>query len=73
MNACAPEHTSCTHRHPDPVWRAKMGMFRTCDDIDEAKASRDTVSLANARTSMDDYRLALSMALGKSCDRNGYV
>lgn len=54
------------------VWAAKCGMFRTCDDIDQAKAKHDPVLIANARTSMDDYRLALSLALGKSCDRNGY-
>lgn len=54
------------------VWDAKMGMFRTCDRIDEAKAQHDPVLIADARTSMDDYRVALSLALGRTCDRNGY-
>ena len=57
---------------PDPVFAAKLGMFRTCDDIDNAKERHDPVAIANARTSMDDYRLALAMALGRPCDRNGY-
>lgn len=54
------------------VWEAKMGMFRTCDDIDEAKARHNPVLIADARTSMDDYRVALSLALDRTCDRNGY-
>lgn len=60
-----------SNRRPG-VWAAKRGMFRTCDEIDEAKAKHDPVLIANARTSMDDYRLALSLALGRSPDRNGY-
>lgn len=59
-------------RVSDPAWRAKMGMFRTSDRIDEAKEGRDPVLVADARTSMDDYRLALAIALGRNCDRNGY-
>ena len=58
----------------DPVARAaKYGMFRTCDRIDSAKAAHDDVLLADARTSMCDYRLALSLALGNRCDRNGFT
>lgn len=54
------------------VWEAKRGMMRTCDVIDEAKQRRDRVAMADARTSMDDYRVALSLALGRTPDRNGY-
>lgn len=50
---------------------AKYGMFRTCDRIDAAKP--DQVLIADARTSMCDYRLALALSLGKSCDRNGFT
>lgn len=53
--------------------RARRGMFRTCDRIDTAKQRQDKVALADARTSMCDYRLALSLALGNPCDRNGYT
>lgn len=58
----------------DPVvWAAKMGMFRTCDVIDKAKERNDPVLVADGRTSMCDYRLALSLALGRiNIDRNGY-
>jgi len=47
-------------------------MFRTCDVIDEAKSRHDGVLIADARTSMCDYRLALALALGGTPDRNGY-
>ena len=68
-------------RRRDPVWAAKMGMFSTCDRIDEAKGydgvrlarPADPVLVADAQTSMCDYRLALSIALGRTCDRNGYA
>lgn len=33
---------------------------------------RDPVALADLRTSMDDWRAALSLAIGRRCDRNGY-
>ena len=49
---------------------ARFGMFRICDRIDEAR--HDRVLVADARTSMCDYRLALSLALGRPCDRNGF-
>lgn len=53
---------------------ARRGMFRTSDRIDAAKARHDAVALADARTSMSDYRLALCAALGRTdCDRNGFV
>lgn len=52
---------------------ARRGMFRTCDRIDVAKAKHDRVLLADARTSMSDYRLALAQALGRPCDRNGFT
>jgi len=65
------------------AWAAKRGMFRTCDRIDEAKGrsggwgtgKADPVAVADARTSMDDYRCALTIALGHAdvADRNGYV
>jgi hypothetical protein len=55
----------------DVVTRAKFGMFSTCDRIDEARGN--PVLVADARTSMCDYRLALALALGKTCDRNGYT
>lgn len=61
-----------SNRRPG-VWVAKMGMFRTCDVIDRAKEKHDPVLIANARTSMNDYRVALSLALGQPCDRNGYT
>lgn len=48
-------------------------MFRTCDPIDAAKAKHDPVLIADARGSMCDYRIALAVALGRDCDRNGYV
>ena len=57
----------------DAAARARHGMFRTCDRIDAAKARHDAVLIADARTSMCDYRLALATALGRPCDRNGYV
>lgn len=52
---------------------ARHGMFRTCDRIDVAKARHDAVLIADARTSMSDYRVALALALGRACDRNGFV
>jgi len=51
---------------------ARRGMFRTSDRIDLGKLRADPVALADARTSMSDYRLALSLALGQPCDRNGF-
>lgn len=51
---------------------ARRGMFRTCDRIDAAKARHDEVLIADARTSMSDYRVALAQALGRVCDRNGF-
>lgn len=51
---------------------AYLGMCSTSGRIDEAKERRDPVALADARTSMCDYRVALSLAIGKDCDRNGY-
>lgn len=65
---------------PTPVTAAKLGMFRTSDRIDEANGydgvrkvrAVDPVALADARTSMCDYRVALAIALGRSPDRNGY-
>ena len=47
-------------------------MFSTCDRIDTARRKMDPVSIADARTSMSDYRMALVLALGLDCDRNGY-
>lgn len=64
------------------VWAARRGMFRTSDRIEAAQgwegvrylpAKRDPVLIADARTSMCDYRVALALALGRTCDRNGYV
>lgn len=52
---------------------ARNGMFSTCDRIDRAKAAHDPVVVADARTSMCDYRVALAQALGNPCDRNGYL
>lgn len=54
-----------------PALRAKYGMFNTCDRIDAAHGDR--VLVADARTSMSDYRIALAQALGKRCDRNGFT
>lgn len=56
-----------------PVRCARNGMFRTSDLIDIAKARQDRVLLADARTAMSDYRLALAAALGTPCDRNGFT
>ncbi len=52
---------------------AYLGMCRTSDRIDTARARHDLVAAADARTSMSDYRVALALALGKPCDRNGYT
>lgn len=46
-------------------------MFRASDRIDTAKAKHDQVLIADARTFMSDYRIALAVALGRGCDRNG--
>jgi hypothetical protein len=54
-----------------PTQAAKFGMFRTCDRIDDARGN--PILIADARTSMCDYRVALAQALGKPCDRNGYT
>lgn len=55
----------------DAAARARFGMFRTSNRIDSVR--HDPVRLADARTSMCDYRVALATALGRACDRNGYV
>ena len=55
------------------VRQARHGMFRTSDRIDTAKARHDKVALADARTSMCDYRIALAIASGRDCDRNGFT
>lgn len=57
-------------RRRDPVCVAKHGMHRTGDVIDAT--CHDPVLTADARTSMCDYRIALSHAMGRTCDRNGY-
>jgi hypothetical protein len=57
----------------DMARAARRGMFRTCDRIDAAKSMQDHMLMADARTSMSDYRVALAQSLGKSCDRNGFV
>lgn len=64
----------------DLVWMAKRGMMRTRDEIDQAegldqyfrRGVADPVAAADGNTSMCDYRVALSLALGKTPDRNGY-
>ncbi|MEN6546304.1 MAG: hypothetical protein ABFE07_09710, partial [Armatimonadia bacterium] len=69
----AAEH--CCNSWPvcvDPKFAARQGMYRTCDDIDKAKERHDHVAIADARTAMCDYRLAFSLALGRTPDRNGY-
>lgn len=52
---------------------ARNGMFRTSDRIDAAKCKGDAVALADARTSMCDYRLALAIAHDREADRNGFA
>lgn len=61
---------------------ARRGMFRTADRIEAAEGwagvvfrpeKRDPVLIADAHTSMCDYRIALAQALGRPCDRNGFV
>lgn len=62
---------------------ATRGMFRTTDRIDMAmgrgsawgSSKPDPVAVADARTSMADYRCALAVALGLggTCDRNGFL
>lgn len=66
MNAQSPEVVS-----RNAARAARNGTFRTCDRIDTAKAKHDRVLIADARTSMSDYRIALAVALGRGCDRNG--
>jgi len=57
----------------DPAFRARQGMYRTVDDIWRARQDHDPVLMADARTSMCDYRLAFSLARGRiNIDRNGY-
>lgn len=73
LDRCARAAEHCCDSWPTcqrPDWAAKMGMFRTSDVIDDVR--RDVVLLADARTSMSDYRLALCLALGRPCDRNGF-
>lgn len=60
---------------------ARNGMYRTSDRIEHAQGwdgvtlrrPADPVLIADARTSMNDYRIALAQALGRDCDRNGYI
>lgn len=52
---------------------ARRGMFRISDRIDSAKARHDAVLLADARTAMSDYRIALAAALDIPADRNGFA
>lgn len=59
------------HRYSSPAQMALMGMFSTADVIDKARG--DAVAVADARTSMCDYRLAYAQSLGKRCDRDGYT
>lgn len=76
MERCCRSAEHCCNSWPvcvEPKRAARMGMYSTCDDIDKAKAKHDPVLIADARTSMDDYRLAFALALGKPCDRNGYT
>lgn len=47
---------------------ARRGMFRTSNRIDAAKDRRDPVALADARTSMCDYRCALAIAVKAPAD-----
>lgn len=69
MNAKSPEVVA-----RNMARAARNGMFRTSDRIDRAKAAHDPVALADARTSMSDWRLALAAALGRTdCDRNGFI
>ena len=58
-----------------PARAARRGMFWTSGQIDTVKDARpvDRVALADRRTSMCDYRIALSVALGRPCDRNGFT
>ena len=57
----------------DPAFRARLGMYRTVDDIWRARQQQDPVLVADAQTSMCDYRLAFSLARGRrNIDRNGY-
>jgi hypothetical protein len=62
-----------TRHRVDMARAARRGMFSTCDRIDAAKSMQDPTLMADARTSMSDYRVALAQALGKTCDRNGFV
>lgn len=60
---------------------ARNGMYRTSDRIEHAQGwdgvtlrrPADPVLIADAHTSMCDYRIALAQAIGKPCDRNGYT
>ncbi len=60
---------------------ARRGMYRTGDRIDDAKGrgsawgdkKPDPVAIADARTSMCDYRCARVNALGVPADRNGFA
>lgn len=60
---------------------ARNGMYRTSDRMEHAQGwdgvvrrrPADPVLIADARTSMCDYRIALAQALGQNCDRNGYT
>ena len=73
---CCRSAEHCCNNWPvcvDPKWAARLGMYGTCDRIDKAKEKHDQVLIADARTSMDDYRLAFAQAWGKPCDRNGYT
>lgn len=56
-------------------------MYRTRDRMEHARGldgfvrrrPADPVLIADAHTSMCDYRIALAQALGRHCDRNGYM
>lgn len=68
MDRCCRAAEYCCNLWPtcrDPKFAARQGMYRTCDDIDKAKAKHDPVLIADARTAMNDYRVAFSLALGK--------
>ena len=71
-SAGRPRCDECHHKRRIAS-NARRGMFRTSDRIDACKERRDDTLLADARTSMCDYRIALATALGRRCDRNGYT
>lgn len=50
---------------------ARNGLMRNAAAAHYAKTDHDLLLLAELRTSMADYRIALCTALGRVCDRNG--